>query len=595
MKNEEFATASSGYKNNSAMDIQLIIKGNRSLRMGMKLLGTALFILHAACCVSCSNMLETDSELVEFEQDNTLNHPTDSVYSVLGIINRMQIIADRLVLLGEARADLVNTTEAASADLKRLAAFDFSQANQYNKVSDYYAVINNCNYYLAHVDTAMQRRGRHLFAYEYAAVKAFRAWTYLEVVKNYGEVPLVLEPLMTEREAAAAAEAPRKGITDICNYFISDLTPYALTEQPDFGTINGYDSKEFLIPMRALLGDLCLWAGRYEEAARWYNSYLNDKQRPVDLLPERRVRWTSATDYQRPSNGYNITGDEMLSYIPMEDRVFDGVVSDLRNVFCSTNENNYYYQFEPSKGMRRISAEQIYCMEYKTETTIDTIYAPRTGLTDDLYIGDLRLSSNYSLNSFGAQDAYSEYSSLRQEVNKIISTRVPMYRRTMVYLRYAEALNRCGLTQSAMAVLKYGLCAENNKRYIDSLELDKAGDLIAFDENRVTKERTIGIHSRGSGDSECNANYVLPQPAAKLATRQDTIDYQMPLVEDMIVNEMALEGAFEGYRFYDLMRVALRRNDPAYLADPISRRSGHADESLRTLLMNKNNWFLPLK
>jgi hypothetical protein len=69
----------------------------------------------------------------------------------------------------------------------------------------------------------------------------------------------------------------------------------------------------------------------------------------------------------------------------------------------------------------------------------------------------------------------------------------------------------------------------------------------------------------------------------------------MPLVEDMIVNEMALEGAFEGYRFYDLMRVALRRNDPAYLADPISRRSGHADESLRTLLMNKNNWFLPLK
>ena len=52
-------------------------------------------------------MLETDSELVEFEQDNTLNHPTDSVYSVLGIINRMQIIADRTVLLGEVRGDLV--------------------------------------------------------------------------------------------------------------------------------------------------------------------------------------------------------------------------------------------------------------------------------------------------------------------------------------------------------------------------------------------------------------------------------------------------------------------------------------------------------
>ena len=28
-------------------------------------------------------MLDTDSELVEYEKDNTLNHPTDSVYSVM--------------------------------------------------------------------------------------------------------------------------------------------------------------------------------------------------------------------------------------------------------------------------------------------------------------------------------------------------------------------------------------------------------------------------------------------------------------------------------------------------------------------------------
>ena len=69
---------------------------------------------------SCSDMLETESEYVEFEQDNTLNHPTDSVYSVLGIIGKMQIIADRTVLFGEVRGDLVTPTEAASADLKRL-------------------------------------------------------------------------------------------------------------------------------------------------------------------------------------------------------------------------------------------------------------------------------------------------------------------------------------------------------------------------------------------------------------------------------------------------------------------------------------------
>ena len=110
------------------------------------------FIAGSVCCgiaaalTSCADMLETDSELVEYEKDNTLNHPTDSVYSVMGIINKMQVIADRSVLLGEARGDLVTATEAASADLKRLANFDLSQDNKYNEVSDYYAVINNCNY-----------------------------------------------------------------------------------------------------------------------------------------------------------------------------------------------------------------------------------------------------------------------------------------------------------------------------------------------------------------------------------------------------------------------------------------------------------------
>jgi len=57
---------------------------------------------------------------------------------------------------------------------------------------------------------------------------------------------------------------------------------------------------------------------------------------------------------------------------------------------------------------------------------------------------------------------------------------------------------------------------------------------------------------------------------------------------------MALEGAFEGSRYYDLMRVALRRSDPAYLAKPVSLRNGKVDTELQTKLMNPDNWYLPL-
>ena len=87
----------------------------------------------------------------------------------------------------------------------------------------------------------------------------------------------------------------------------------------------------------------------------------------------------------------------------------------------------------------------------------------------------------------------------------------------------------------------------------------------------------------------------MPQPATALATRQDTVDYQIPLVEDMIIEEMALEGAYEGNRFYDLMRVALRREDNSYLADRVALRNGTEDNALRELLKNRSNWYLPLK
>ena len=548
--------------------------------------------------VSCSDFLNPTSELVEFEEDNTLNHSTDSVYSVLGILNTMQRIADRTVLLGEVRSDLVSVTDAATTDLKRLAAFDFSQANKYNEVSDYYAVINNCNYYLAHVDINLERRGRKLFEQEYAVVKAYRAWTYLQLVTTYGEVPLVTTPVMTEQEATDAMNLPRKGIAEVCDYFINDLTPYAWTFLADFGSVAGWDSQNFFIPIRALLGDLCLWAGRYTDAARWYNSYLNDEKSPVLLNIASRIQWTDPTEFNYPSNGYFTTStSEVISFIPMESLPFYGVVSDLPNVFNSTRDNKYYFQLTPSVGMRQLSAAQTYCLKHDNSagSKVDTVYVPKTGMKEDLLVGDLRLYACFSQSSRGGQDPYSDESSLGQLITKVWrGAGVPIYRITMVYLRYAEALNRAGFPQSAMAVLKYGLCPENNALYIDPREQAKAGSLIDFDANIFRATTTIGIHSRGSGDSDINDSLALPKPPTALPTFEDSVNYQIPLVEDMIINEMALEGSFEGYRFYDLMRVALRRGDNAYLADPISRRDGTADATVRSKLMDKKNWYLPL-
>ena len=183
----------------------------------------SLFIACLLCCggaaaltglTACNDMLDTDSELVEFQEDNRLNQPTDSVYSVMGIIYNLQTLADRTALLGEMRADLVSPTSEASSDLKAIAAFDIADGNRYNKISDYYAVINNCNYFLAKVDTTLTKHGRRIFESEYAAVKAFRAWTYLQLALVYGDVPLVLQPVLTEKEAEEAMNKQFSSITE---------------------------------------------------------------------------------------------------------------------------------------------------------------------------------------------------------------------------------------------------------------------------------------------------------------------------------------------------------------------------------------------
>jgi len=64
----------------------------------------------------------------------------------------------------------------------------------------------------------------------------------------------------------------------------------------------------------------------------------------------------------------------------------------------------------------------------------------------------------------------------------------------------------------------------------------------------------------------------------------------------MICTENALESAFEGQRYFDLLRMALRRDDSDFLASKIAGRLGTAgyDASLYTRLLDRKKWYLPL-
>lgn len=567
---------------------------------------------------SCSDFFDVDSTYIIDGSKNHLGNSTDTIYSVTGILNKLQAIADRTILLGEARGDLMTVTEETSADLRDVANFNISADNKYNNPTDYYAIINNCNYFLAHADTMMKNnRNEYLFRKEYAAVKAIRAWTYLQLVTTYGKVPFVTKPVLTKEEAESPH--PMYDINQVCSYFINEDGLQDLVDQelPDYGDIKSMPSRLFMIPVRLVLGDLNLWAGNYLEAAKCYHGYLTKRNGENSIYPigTNSVRWNS-NSWDKLVDGWSLDFSdesykpqgELITIIPMDSIPSEGNYSELRSIYNSTYSDNYKVSLVPSQSLLSLSEAQDFCYNDHGDCTI----VPK-GL-EMHRSGDLRLSQawftmeNVNLGTLTGNTNLNERIDY-QTIYKQVTKNIHIYRRTLVYLRLAEALNRAGYPSYAFHILSTGVNTEiikndivsyipEDRREADSTLLVTAFDfrgtsvsstnssyVVINDPNSNLQANTIGIHSRGCGFTPGNVNYQMPT---------GTLDEQIKAVEDLIINEGALEFAFEGYRYYDLLRVALRReaSEPDYLFNKINARNGSASSGVAKDLHQKANWFL---
>lgn len=564
-----------------------------------------LLLLLVVTNVSCDDYLDVQPEdkLVE---DQFYRDVFDADAAVIGIYGEFMNLAEKHVVLNELRADLMAVTNNADPYLREIQEHDVSPGNPYADPRGFYEVILSCNDALDNFNKMLadKRFTQAEYDQRYSDVGALRSWIYLQLGIHYGNVPYVTDPLddiNDLKDSSKFTKLPFDLLLDELVTFTESL-PYTnpYTAESLIIDVDGYNTAKFFINKACLLGDLNLWKGNYTQAATYYKSVMETSTgsgNAEDLFDIYRLKWADVSSNNDLSVGY-------IRYREEDSRALvDNATQGWRSMFSrgqdqlwntewiwvlpfSSNfspENPFIDLFSPIGGEYKVKPSQSAIDLWKTQTQ-------RNGFPYDAR------GERFSYRNIGGQPVILKYIYNYIDFESMLPVDLFqkdgqwfLYRAAKLHLRFAEAANRDGRHKLADALLNNGIqAAYTVDGQVDVTDIEKTNDGPPYDFDarmgdypyfRSPWHRNGGIRGR-----------AFVQPVEVLG--DSTIS-----IENNLIQEAALELAYEGNRWSDLVRIARRRNDPSFLADKIYEKllkeGNPAASEVRSKLMSPSNWYLP--
>lgn len=614
----------------------------RNTKKYTAIIGT--FLLAVILFSSCKDFLNPEQE-INITEDKLYDDWYEYRSIEMGLYGIQTQLVEQLVILGELRGDLLQITPTANADMVEVYNFEISKENKYASPTNFFKLISACNNFIAvleerHpevIDPSVTATSNYDKLYGEAL--CMRAWAYFNAVRIYGKVPFIPESLTTMDEIDDFLASPGTYIDsvhiiyNIDGYYNDTIynEPIELTKQYyDEGLIIDYFTNELESKVKAVGVNHYIdnndqsWEVSIWNTYAWHTllgqMYLTQGDLAKATYHFEKVIYNTTENYryQLDQSFSNNNWKNIFNNIDVREHIFTlwfnksyFQQNDFQAFFDSREPHKY--MMKPTRkavlGWESIFDNPVYSLNDNQPSTSRTIFS---GTPGDFYRG-YGVSYAYLVNGepidqqtvqqmlwLKTREDYRTASLLVENADTVVwkyswnkgifdqDANFPIYRASGVHLWLAEIYvwRKLKINDVVREFTSNAVNIVNN------------GSNYSIDAGRpqLGVRGRVGFGGNSDGIKVGNINYIKHPFSNEIEGYLDlTGDFygKQIYLEDQIMNEKARELAFEGERFYDLMRVAKRRNDPSYLAKKVASKFPEGQrEAIEAKLMDENNWYI---